>query len=161
MNTTPKPTVNPLRPPAAALTTALLIAAATVLQGCATPAPQRPPLGVLQGQAAVAEPAPLTPETPLITVGAPELTQILSFTTPVTENNDGALQARVGFTNTSNYRYTFTWQAVFYDAEGNPIANASPPRTTLADPGQTVTIRAASPTARAQSVRFHLDWASR
>ena len=139
-----------LKPLLAAL---LASALAAGLVGCAKSNPN-PNAGLL-------DPVPAPGNNPQVSLGSPELQQLLGFESAITERRSGLLHVAVPMRNLTNNRYTLDYRFIFYDENGVEVGPEMGYQEIILDPKEQRRPATHAPDGRAVAFRMHVKWANR
>lgn len=134
--------------------TVLLAAAALSLGACQKPNNPAPNAGLL-------DPVPAPANNPQVSLGSPELTQLLGFEPGIVERRNGLLHVAVPMRNLTNNRYTLDYRFFFYDEDGIEVGPQMGYQEIILDPKEQRRPATNAPDGSAVTYRMHVKWANR
>lgn len=133
---------------------ALLGVAALSLGACQKSVDPSPNAGLL-------DPVPAPANNPLVSLGSPELAQLLGFEPGIVERRNGLLHVAVPMRNLTNNRYTLDYRFFFYDENGMEVGPQMGYQEIILDPKEQRRPATNAPDGRAVAYRLHVKWANR
>lgn len=133
------------------LVSAALLAA---LGACQKPAGPGPNTGLY-------DPVPAPANNPQVSLGSPELQQLLGFEAGISERRNGLLHVAVPMRNLTNNRYTLDYRFVFYDESGMEVGPEMGYQEIILDPKEQRRPATTAPDSSAVAYRMHVKWANR
>lgn len=131
-----------------------LPALALSLVACTTPSDPSPNAGLL-------DPVPAPANNPQVSLGSPELQQLLGFEPGISERRNGLLHVAVPMRNLTNNRYTLDYRFVFYDENGMEVGPQMGYKEIILDPKEQRRPATNAADGRAVAYRLHVKWANR
>lgn len=135
-------------------TITLLTASIAALSACQQPAGPEPLSGLY-------DPVPAPANNPQVSLGSPELQQLLGFEGGIVERRNGLLHVAVPMRNLTNNRYTLDYRFIFYDENGMEVGPQMGYQEIILDPKEQRRPATIAPDGRAVAYRMHVKWANR
>lgn len=111
--------------------------------------------------AGLLDPVPAPANNPQVSLGSPELAQLLGFEPGISERRNGLLHVAVPMRNLTNNRYTLDYRFVFYDENGMELTPQMGYQEIILDPKEQRRPATNAPDGRAVAYRLHVKWANR
>lgn len=107
------------------------------------------------------DPVPAPANNPQVSLGSPELAQLLGFEGGISERRNGLLHVAVPMRNLTNNRYTLDYRFIFYDENGMEVTPHMGYQEIILDPKEQRRPSTIAPDGRAVAYRMHVKWANR